>query len=88
MDPGPGALTNMCQIGYDLRKTDAVVVSHCHPDHYSDAASVIEGMTYGGWVKRGSFYGTKSVIEGHGKLTALEVFLLDLFICEVEAVSY
>ena len=68
MDPGPGALTNMCQIGYDLRKTDAVVVSHCHPDHYSDAASVIEGMTYGGWVKRGSFYGTKSVIKGHGKL--------------------
>ena len=68
MDPGPGALTNMCQIGYDLRKTDAIVVSHCHPDHYSDAESVIEGMTYGGWVKRGAFYGTKSVIEGDGPL--------------------
>ena len=65
VDPGPGALTNMCMIGYDLRKTDAVIVSHCHPDHYSDAASVIEGMTYGGWVRRGAFYGTKSVIEGH-----------------------
>ena len=68
IDPGPGALTNMCMIGYDLRKTDAVIVSHCHPDHYSDAASVIEGMTYGGWVRRGAFYGTKSVIEGHGNL--------------------
>ena len=68
IDPGPGALTNMCQISYDLRKTDAVIVSHCHPDHYSDAASVIEGMTHGGWVKRGAFYGTKSVIEGHDKL--------------------
>lgn len=64
VDPGPGALTNMCQIGYDLRKTDAVVVSHCHPDHYSDAESVVEGMTHGGWVRRGAFYGTRSVIQG------------------------
>ena len=64
VDPGPGALTAMCGISYDLRKTDAVIVSHCHPDHYSDAASVIEGMTFGGWVKRGEFYGTESVISG------------------------
>ncbi len=68
VDPGPGALNNMCQISYDLRQTDAVVVSHCHPDHYSDASCVIEGMTYGGWVKRGAVYGTKSVMEGDGKL--------------------
>lgn len=68
MDPGPGALTNMCQIAYDLRQTDAVVVSHCHPDHYSDAESVIEGMTHGGWVSRGEFYGTRSVIEGYRNL--------------------
>ena len=65
VDPGPGALTNMCQISYDLRQTDAVVVSHCHPDHYSDAACVIEGMTYGGWNKRGSVYGTRSVMVGN-----------------------
>ena len=68
IDPGPGALTNMCQMPYDLRKTDAVVISHCHPDHYSDAPCVIEGMTYGGWVKRGAVYGTKSVMEGEGRL--------------------
>ena len=65
VDPGPGALTNMCGIRYDLRKTDAIIVSHCHPDHYSDAACAIEGMTYGGWVKRGAFYGTESVINGY-----------------------
>lgn len=68
VDPGPGALTNMCQMSYDLRKTDAVVISHAHPDHYSDAPCVIEGMTYGGWVKRGAVYGTKSVMEGEGTL--------------------
>ncbi len=68
VDPGPGALTNMCQIGYDLRTTDAVVISHCHPDHYSDAQVVIEGMTYGGWRKRGAVYGSVSVMEGYGVL--------------------
>ncbi len=65
VDPGPGALTNMCQIGYDLRKTDAIVISHCHPDHYSDAQVAIEGMTYGGWRKRGQVYGSISVMEGY-----------------------
>ncbi len=68
IDPGPGALTNMCNIGYDLRKTDAVIISHCHPDHYSDASCVLEGMTHGGWVKRGALYGTESVITGKGNL--------------------
>lgn len=65
LDPGPGALTNMCQIGYDLRTTDAVMISHSHPDHYSDAEVVIEGMTFGGWKKRGSLYGSVSVMEGY-----------------------
>lgn len=68
LDPGPGALTNMCRIGYDLRMTDAVIISHCHPDHYSDAQVVIEGMTYGGWKKRGEVYGSVSVMEGKGGL--------------------
>ena len=64
VDPGPGALTNMCQISYDIRTTDAVVISHCHPDHYSDAQVAIEGMTYGGWRRRGEVYGSVSVMEG------------------------
>ena len=64
IDPGPGALTNMCQIGYDLRRTDAVVISHCHPDHYSDAQVIIEGMTNGGWLKRGSVFGSVTAIDG------------------------
>ena len=68
VDPGPGALTNMCQIGYDLRQTDAIIISHCHPDHYSDAQVAIEGMTYGGWKRRGEVYGSVSVIEGYNGL--------------------
>jgi len=64
MDPGPGAMTQMHRIHCDPGETDSVMISHCHPDHYSDAESVIEGMTRGGWVKRGHVYGSPTVIEG------------------------
>lgn len=68
MDPGPGALVQMSRIHYDLTNTDSVMISHCHPDHYSDAECVIEGMTRGGWVKRGNIYGSTTVIEGQNGL--------------------
>jgi phosphoribosyl 1,2-cyclic phosphodiesterase len=68
MDPGPGALTQMKRIHYDLTRTGSVIVSHAHPDHYSDAESVIEGMTFGGWKKRGHLYGSPTVIRGEGAL--------------------
>ncbi len=66
IDPGPGALTQMNRIRYDLGLTESVIISHAHPDHYSDAPSVIEGMTRGGWRKRGALYGSTSVINGEG----------------------
>ena len=68
VDPGPGALTQMKRIRYDLTQTESLIVSHCHPDHYSDAESVIEGMTKGGWVRRGKVYGSRTVVEGVGGL--------------------
>ncbi|MDR1954518.1 MAG: MBL fold metallo-hydrolase [Candidatus Methanoplasma sp.] len=68
VDPGPGALTQMKRIHYDLAKTDSAMVSHAHPDHYSDAECVIEGMTHGGWKKKGHFYGSPTVIDGEGPL--------------------
>ena len=68
IDPGPGALTQMQRIHYDPANTDSVMISHCHPDHYSDAECVIEGMTYGGWKRRGSLYGSQTVMEGSGGL--------------------
>ncbi len=68
VDPGPGALAQMQRIHYDLTRTDSVIISHCHPDHYSDAECVIEGMSRGGWVKRGHVYGSPTVITGEGGL--------------------
>lgn len=68
IDPGPGALTQMQKIRYDLTRTESVVVTHAHPDHYADAESVIEGCSFGGWRKRGFVYGSVTVIEGQDDL--------------------
>lgn len=68
VDPGPGALTQMQRIRYDLTRTDSVVISHAHPDHYADAESVIEGCSFGGWKRRGHIYGSITAIDGRGDL--------------------
>ncbi|MCL2785769.1 MAG: MBL fold metallo-hydrolase [Methanomassiliicoccaceae archaeon] len=64
IDPGPGALTNMSRMCIDPMRTDAIMISHCHPDHYSDAEVLIEGMCKGGVSKRGELAGSVSVMEG------------------------
>lgn len=68
IDPGPGALTQMHKIHYDLTRTTSLIISHCHPDHYSDAECLMEGMSRGGWVKGGFVYGSPTVIEGKNGL--------------------
>jgi len=64
VDPGPGALSNMRSCGIDPFQTDAILISHCHPDHYSDAEVLLEGMTGGGIRERGMLVGSRSVLEG------------------------
>lgn len=64
IDPGPGALvfSNWAQLS--PRKLDALIVTHCHPDHYSDAEVFVEAMTNGTHTKRGLLAATTSVLEG------------------------
>lgn len=64
VDPGPGALTNMKILGIDPLDTDSVLISHCHPDHYSDAEVVIEGMCDAGMTRRGNVVGSETVLDG------------------------
>jgi phosphoribosyl 1,2-cyclic phosphodiesterase len=64
IDPGPGALVRMLDRGIDPLRTDAILVSHCHPDHYTDTEMLIEGMTNGGNQKIGALVASRSVIEG------------------------
>ena len=64
IDPGPGALVFSNWAKLSPRKLDAVVVTHCHPDHYADAEVFVEAMTNGTQTKRGLLAGTFSVLEG------------------------
>jgi phosphoribosyl 1,2-cyclic phosphodiesterase len=50
----------------DPAKTDAVLISHCHPDHYGDAEVMMEGMTACSFSRRGVLAGSKSSILGNG----------------------
>ncbi|MGB9675888.1 MAG: MBL fold metallo-hydrolase [Candidatus Bathyarchaeales archaeon] len=64
LDPGPGALVHSISEGLDPQKINAVFVSHCHPDHYTDAEVLIEAMTRGMTKKRGILAASKSVLSG------------------------
>ncbi|MFZ0966093.1 MAG: MBL fold metallo-hydrolase, partial [Candidatus Bathyarchaeia archaeon] len=64
LDPGPGALVHSINEGLDPQKLNAVIVSHCHPDHYTDAEVLIEAMTRGMTRKRGVLVASKSVLSG------------------------
>ena len=70
IDPGPSALYNMKRASIDPIKTDGILLSHCHPDHYSDAEVLVEGMSKGGMVKRGALIGSKSIIMGEGNFNS------------------
>lgn len=64
LDPGPGALVYSINEGLDPQKLNAIFVSHCHPDHYTDAEVLIEAMTRGMTKKRGMLAASKSVLKG------------------------
>lgn len=63
LDPGPGALVHSINEGLDPQKINAIFVSHCHPDHYTDAEVLIEAMTRGMTKKRGVLATAKSVVK-------------------------
>ncbi|MEA3143810.1 MAG: hypothetical protein QOG31_1134 [Thermoplasmata archaeon] len=64
LDPGPGALVHMHRYGLDPTKTDAILVTHAHPDHWTDAAILLEGITRGGLDRKGTLVAPRSVLRG------------------------
>jgi phosphoribosyl 1,2-cyclic phosphodiesterase len=68
IDPGPGSLVMMRRARLDPMRTDGILVSHCHPDHYTDAEVLLEAMTNGTHKRRGSLAGSRSVLEGDGTI--------------------
>jgi len=64
LDPGPGALIYSLNMGLNPQKIRGVLVSHCHPDHYSNAEILVEAMTQGMTRKRGVLAAPPSVLLG------------------------
>lgn len=64
LDPGPGALVHMHRYGLDPTATNAILVTHGHPDHWTDAPVLVEGMTRGGLDRRGALVAPPSVLRG------------------------
>ena len=65
LDPGPGALIYSLKEGLNPQKVNAVLVSHCHPDHYTDAEVLVEAMTRGMTRKHGLLAASRSVLSGN-----------------------
>jgi phosphoribosyl 1,2-cyclic phosphodiesterase len=65
LDPGPGALVYSIMERLSPKKVNAVLVSHCHPDHYTDAEVLVEAMTQGMTRKRGLLAASRSVLKGN-----------------------
>ncbi len=68
IDPGPGCLIDMKEAGVNPFTTDACIVTHSHPDHYSDAELVVEAMTKAMTKTRGRLIGSESVVNGFKNL--------------------
>jgi phosphoribosyl 1,2-cyclic phosphodiesterase len=68
IDPGPGSLVMMKRARLDPMRTDGILVSHCHPDHYTDTEVLLEAMTNGTHNRRGYLAGSLSVLEGDGTI--------------------
>ncbi len=64
VDPGPGALVRALDLGINPQKTDAIIVSHAHLDHYGDCQILIEAMARAATKKRGVLLGSSSALVG------------------------
>jgi phosphoribosyl 1,2-cyclic phosphodiesterase len=64
VDPGPGALVHSIYAGLTPMKLDGVIVTHCHPDHYTDAEVLVEAMTSGTTRRQGVLAAARSVLKG------------------------
>lgn len=65
LDPGPGALIYSLNMKLNPQKVKAVLVSHCHLDHYADAEILVEAMTRGMTRRRGVLAAPRSVLFGN-----------------------
>lgn len=67
VDPGPGALVHSVQLHENPMKLDAIIVTHLHIDHCSDANVLVEAMSGYALKKKGIIIGSRNAVEGDRK---------------------
>lgn len=86
VDPGPGSLVRITQskVKLDPTKLDAVLLSHRHLDHAGDVNVIIEALTTGGTVKRGTLFCPQDALEGDDPIVYkyLRPFLKEIVILQ------
>ena len=65
IDPGPGAIVFSNWARLSPQRLDGLIVTHCHPDHYTDAEVFVEAMTHGTRDRRGVLAAPSSVLRGN-----------------------
>ena len=65
LDPGPGAIVRSINAGLSPQRVKALLISHSHPDHYTDGEIFIEAMTRGMTGKGGTLIAPRSVLLGN-----------------------
>ncbi len=64
VDPGPGALIHTLRLGLKPESLDAIVVTHYHVDHVTDANVLVEAMAKSTLKKGGILIGSKNTLVG------------------------
>lgn len=66
LDPGPGTLVRLAKSrpAIDVRKLDAIVLSHLHIDHSGDVNVLLDAMTEGGFRRRGRLFAPADCLDG------------------------
>jgi len=68
IDPGPGALHALRRNRIDPTNTHGLMITHCHPDHYANAETLIEGINTGRRGQHGFLIAAHSVTRGRDKI--------------------
>ncbi len=88
LDPGPGTLVRCASSrpSIDITELDGVILTHNHIDHSNDVNILIDGMTAGGFKRRGLLFAPKEALEGEGAvvLPYLREFLEGIVVLEGE----
>lgn len=67
IDPGPGGLVHTHEMVDKPENTEAVIVSHGHPDHSNDAEPIIEMMTEA-YNHSGTIFANESCLSGYSDI--------------------